>query len=179
VTVINKTATPAVIKSVSFRMANGSKTPAIQSDNGAHCFPDDDPLDRDPPCDGLRLVEGKQCLAGAVVAPGTPPGEYRVEAVTDATFLCDNDQIDPCNYVKDWHGPPPTPQAPVLVQIPGFTSKRLQSTIVVEGTGPSPSEDSSSPDIPSVPEISPSAEVDSPPLPDSSPSQEDGEEDGE
>lgn len=180
VTVINKTSTPVDIESVSFVIVHGPPGKAtVGSDNGAHCFNEEGDEKPGPPCLGHRLIEGKQCLTGAVLAPNAKPGEYTIDTVIDASVLCDNDQINPCNYVKDWHGPPPTPQAPVQVQISRFTSERLRSTIVVEGTGPSPSEDSSSPDTPSVPEISPSPEVDNPPLPDTSPSLGDEEDEGE
>lgn len=144
VTVINKTATPAVIESVSFVITGGPARPAVHSDNGDHCYRAEGD-DRDTPCLGLLLVEGRQCLTGAVLAPGARAGEYTVQAVVHSSFLCDNDKIDPCNYVTDWGGPPPTPQAPVRVRSSG-TGKALRSTIVVGGTSPPPPGDSSPPD---------------------------------
>ncbi|MFI5792430.1 hypothetical protein [Streptomyces sp. NPDC051677] len=178
VTVINKTATPAVIESVSFVFVDRPPTKTtVSSDNGAHCFPDEAPPDRDTPCDGLRLIEGKQCLTGAVLAPDAGPGEYTVEAVVHTRFQCDNDKIDPCDALKGKVSPPPSPQNPALIRSEGVTEDEspLRATIVVEGKSSSPPEDSFSPETPSVPEISPSSESDSPPLPDSSPSSEGGE----
>lgn len=136
VTVINKTATPAVIESVSFVVVDGPARPAVHSDNGDHCYRAEGD-ERDDPCLGLRLVEGRQCLTGAVLAPGARTGEYTVQAVVHSSFLCDNDKIDPCSDVKDWGGPPPTPQDPVRVRC-SSTVKALRSTIVVGGTSPSP-----------------------------------------
>ncbi|MFE4870723.1 hypothetical protein [Streptomyces sp. NPDC056682] len=150
-TVINKTSTAAMIDSVSFEVADGPARPAVRSDDAAHCSPTGDPA-----CRALHLVEGRQCLAGAVLPADAPDGEYTVTAVVHYTYVCDNTENSPCSEVLDWGGPPPTPQAPV--QISGSSSTHVpQLTMVVGGTDNSPSPDSSSPSGTSPVPASPSS----------------------
>ncbi|MFD7018089.1 hypothetical protein [Streptomyces sp. NPDC059928] len=150
-TVINKTSTAATIDSVSFEVADGPARPAVRSDDAAHCSPTGDPA-----CRALQLVEGRQCLAGAVLPADAPDGEYTVTAVVHYTYVCDNTQNSPCSEVPDWGGPPPTPQAPV--QISGSSSTHVpQLTMVVGGTDTSPSPGSPSPSGTSPVPASPSS----------------------
>ncbi|MCQ9181070.1 hypothetical protein KMT30_18885 [Streptomyces sp. IBSBF 2953] len=149
VTVINKTSTPAVIESISFVIVDGHGGTAVHSDNGAHCFNEPGDEKPGPPCQGLKLIEGDQCLTGAVLASNAKPGEYTVEAVVHTRFRCDNDKIDPCNYVKDWGGRPPTKKAPVDVRGSGTSGSPLRATIVVKGPDSEPPDDSPSSKSPS------------------------------
>ncbi|MFI2436988.1 hypothetical protein [Streptomyces sp. NPDC018693] len=138
-TVINKTATAGTIENVSFVVVGGPARPAVSSDNAAHCD-----KTGDPPCRGVRLVEGGQCLAGAVLAANAPQGTYTVEAVVHYSYLCDNTENAPCTReeIPDWGGPPPTPQSPVLVR--GTSSTNVpRLTMVVGDTDDDTSEEDS------------------------------------
>lgn len=120
VTIINKTATAGTINSVSFTVADGPATPTVRSDDAAHCS-----LSGNPVCRGIKLVEGEQCMAGAVLPSDAPAGQYTVTAVVHFTYLCDNAENSPCNEVSDWGGSPPTPQDPVLIS--GSSSNNVPS----------------------------------------------------
>ncbi|MFJ1971225.1 hypothetical protein ACIO93_21375 [Streptomyces sp. NPDC087903] len=137
VTLDNRTSTPATLESVSFVVTKGPGRPAVLSDNAAHCSRDQD---SNSPCTRLLPI-GRQCLAGAVIAPGAPQGEYTVKAVVHSAFLCDNDKISPCNDVRDWEGPLPTPKAPVLVRS-SKTTRLLETTVDVAGAKPPTPDDS-------------------------------------
>ncbi|MGW2614206.1 hypothetical protein [Streptomyces sp. NPDC001500] len=151
VTVINKTSTPAVIESLSFVIVDGPGGTTVHSDNGAHCYNEPGDEKPGPPCQGLKLIEGDQCLTGAVLASNAKDGEYTVEAVVHTRFRCDNDKIDPCNYVKDWGGRPPTKKAPVDVRGSGTSQSPLRATIVVGGHDSEAPDDSPSSKSPSPP----------------------------
>ncbi|MEW2116929.1 hypothetical protein AB0945_17370 [Streptomyces sp. NPDC005474] len=131
VTFINKTATPARITGVSFTKTSGAGHPTISSDKAAHCDGQQDG-DADPPCDGLRLIEGNQCQAGAVLGPGAH-GHYKVDAVASYTFVCDNAEIDPCDRASEAGGPPPSPQNPVSIS---GKSEPLGTELDAGGTPP-------------------------------------------
>ncbi|MFI9564130.1 hypothetical protein [Streptomyces rishiriensis] len=160
VTVINKTATPAVIESISFVIVDGPRGTAVHSDNGAHCYNNPGDEKPGPPCQGLKLIAGYQCLTGAVLASNAKDGEYTVEAVVHTRFRCDNDKIDPCNYVKDWGGRPPTKKAPVDVRSSGTSRSPLRATIVVGGPDSEAPDDSPASKSPSPPDgVSPPPDV--------------------
>ncbi|MEH0419345.1 hypothetical protein [Streptomyces sp. B21-083] len=147
VTFINKTATPARITGVSFTVVSGAGHPTISSDNAAHCDGQQGG-DADPPCDGLRLIEGNQCQAGAVLGPGAR-GDYTVGAVASYTFVCDNAKINPCDRASEAGGPPPTPQNPVSIS---GDSERLDTGLDVGGTPPdTPPTDDTDPGNPPQP----------------------------
>ncbi|WP_159038181.1 hypothetical protein [Streptomyces sp. WM6386] len=124
-TIINKTATAGTIDSVSFT-ATGPATPAIRSDDAAHCSPTGDPA-----CRGINLTEGDQCVAGAVLPSDAPAGVYTVTAVVHFTYLCDNAENSPCNEVPHWGGSPPTSQNPV--QISGSSSNHVPTLTMTVG----------------------------------------------
>lgn len=157
VTIINKTATAGTINSVSFTVTAGPATPAVRSDDAAHCS-----LDGNPACRGINLTEGDQCVAGAVLPSDAPAGEYTVTAVVHFTYLCDNAENSPCNEVPDWGGSPPTSQNPV--QISGSSSNNVPTlTMSVGGAAEDSPPDEFSPpsDDTPVPDSPPSPDTDS------------------
>lgn len=157
-TIINKTATAGTVDSVSFTVAAGPATPAVRSDDAAHCSPTGDPA-----CRGIKLTEGYQCVTGAVLPPDAPAGVYTVTAVVHFTYLCDNTQNSPCNEVSDWGGSPPTSQNPVTVT--GSSSNNVpQLTMTVGGAAEEdPPEEISPPsDDPPDPDSPPSPDTQSP-----------------
>ncbi|WP_097257005.1 hypothetical protein [Streptomyces sp. Ag109_G2-15] len=165
-TLINKTATAITVDRVSFFVVTGPVKPAVRSD-AAHCYEEGDELD--PPCVSYRVIEGRACLAGAILPQGALPGKYLVRAVADISFVCDNTTVDPCDKVPSWNGPPPKPNNPVKVSGTASPKSGLDLNMSVEGTEPEPQPDSSpssqySPptDNPPTSEVTPSPDTDSP-----------------
>ncbi|NNN33277.1 hypothetical protein HLK59_23535, partial [Streptomyces sp. S3(2020)] len=138
-TIINKTATAGTVTSVSFTVTAGPATPAVRSDDAAHCSPTGDPA-----CRGVKLTEGYQCVTGAVLPADAPAGVYTVTAVVHFTYVCDNTENSPCNEVSDWGGSPPTAQNPVTVS--GSSSNNVpQLTMTVGGAAEDDSAEEISP----------------------------------
>lgn len=157
--VLNMEETPATVTSVSFKVteAPGKQKPKLRSDNGARCHKT--LYQQANPCDGLRLkaLEGG-CVAGVAALSNAEGGHYEVRGTLTATFLCDNVDKDPCKRVRDWSGPKPTPQHPVLVT---GESGSLETSMDVPGSrssspdGSPSSRSPSPPDVVSPPDVSP------------------------
>ncbi|WP_248961167.1 hypothetical protein [Sphaerisporangium perillae] len=152
-TIINKTSAPAVMTNVTFTLKKSPApvglTPASSAcDNGG-----------DPPCEGARVQEGDQCLAGVRLKGRPAPGEYLIGVNVSYRYTCTSVEDDPCNY-PSLRGVPMSPEDPVDVY--GTTANNVPDIeIFVEGPpSPEASPPASGPD-----EVSPPPATDEIPSP--------------
>ncbi|MFC4535429.1 hypothetical protein [Sphaerisporangium dianthi] len=159
-TIINKTSAPAVVTNVTFTLKRspapvGLAPASSACDNGG-----------DPPCEGARVREGGQCLAGVRLTGRPAPGEYLIGVNVSYRYTCTSPDDDPCNY-PSLRGVPMSPENPVEVY--GTTSNNVPDIqIFVEGSAspeaspadPGPDENSPPPPTDELP--SPAAPEDDP-----------------
>ncbi|MEV1177970.1 hypothetical protein [Nonomuraea sp. NPDC049784] len=136
VTIINKTSTVATIESVSFTVESGPGHATARSAPG-HCERTGDPL-----CQGVRVLTGYQCIAGAIITGDASDRPYVIQAVVHYRYMCVNVEDPPCDEVHDWGGPPPTAETPV--EVSGTTANNVPKfEFYIGGSGTPDGEDNS------------------------------------
>lgn len=121
VTIINKTSTPAFYESVTFTLVSGPQRVTLDPDT-AHCVDPENESESDPPCTGLKIDSGRQCIAGVRIPRDAKPGRYLIQPVVHYRYSCISPQSNPCNY-PGLRGMAMSPDEPL--EVTGATSENV------------------------------------------------------